>query len=125
MQRLNTTAVYILSVLGFLCCCFAVGWIPSLIALIIANGAIKKYNLNPDLYENVNSMKTARTVAIIALVLSGLIGLITLISWIYFISNPDFACEFFTNMVTEMENQGQSEQIIDIYREQRDNYCNQ
>lgn len=71
MQKLNTTLVYILSVIGFLCCCvYGIGTIAAIIALVVANKELAKYNANPDEYINGNAMKTARTVAIVSLVLS-------------------------------------------------------
>lgn len=75
MQKLNTTLVYILSVVGFLCCCiYGLGTVAAIIAIVIANKELKKYHENPDGYTNGKAMKTAKTVATISLVLS-LIGL--------------------------------------------------
>ena len=75
MQKLNTTLVYILSVVGFLCCCiYGLGTLAAIIAIFIASKELKKYNENPEAYTNGKAMKTAKTVAIISLVIS-LIGL--------------------------------------------------
>jgi uncharacterized membrane protein len=75
MQKLNTTAVYILSIVGFLCCCvYGLGTVAAIIALVIASKELKKFNANPDIYSNGKAMKTAKTVAIISLIIS-LIGL--------------------------------------------------
>jgi hypothetical protein len=75
MQKLNTTLVYILSVVGFLCCCiYGIGTIAAIIALVVATKEMTKYNANPDEYVNGKAMKTAKTVATVSLVLS-LIGL--------------------------------------------------
>ncbi|MEP0478673.1 MAG: CCC motif membrane protein, partial [Nonlabens sp.] len=75
MQKLNTTLVYILSVIGFLCCCFyGVGTIAAIIAIVVASKELNKYNANPQQFVNGKAMKTAKTVAIISLVIS-LIGL--------------------------------------------------
>ena len=75
MQKLNTTAVYILSIVGFLCCCvYGLGTLAAIIALVIASKELKKFNANPEMYSNGKAMKTAKTVAIISLIIS-LIGL--------------------------------------------------
>ncbi len=91
MQKLNTTAVYILSIVGILCCCIGLGTIAAVIALIIAINQLKKYNENPELYSNGKAMKSAKTVAIISLIIS-IIGLITVI---VFFSQFNDQCEFF------------------------------
>jgi hypothetical protein len=89
MQKLNTSLVYILSVIGFLCCCvYGIGTIAAIIALVVANKELAKYNANPDEYINGNAMKTARTVAIVSLFIS-FIGLAFVI---WSLVNP---CVFF------------------------------
>jgi uncharacterized membrane protein len=75
MKKLNTTLVYILSVVGFLCCwLYGIGTIAAIIAFIVATKELNKYNANPDEYVNGKTMKTAKTVAIVSLIIS-LIGL--------------------------------------------------
>jgi hypothetical protein len=63
-QKLNSTLIYILSALGFLCCCIG-GFIPSGIAFFIANNKMKAVEENPDDFENIEGMKTAKTVALV------------------------------------------------------------
>lgn len=67
----NVTIVIVLSILGFLCCCFA--GVPGIlfggIALILALKDQKKYQENPEGYSNFSQLKTAKILAIIALVL--------------------------------------------------------
>lgn len=74
MQKLNTTLVYILSIAGFICCCWFLGLavIPTGIAFYIASQGVKKYNENPDAYNNGEAMKTAKTVAMIVFAVSAL-----------------------------------------------------
>ena len=85
MQKLNTTAVYILSVVGILCwCIYGLGTVAAIIAVVIAFNQLKKYNQNPEEYSNGNAMKTAKVVAIISLIIS-LIGLAFVI---YVMMNP-------------------------------------
>ncbi|WP_438962835.1 CCC motif membrane protein [Nonlabens sp.] len=75
MQKLNTTLVYILSVVGFICCCFyGLGFVAALIAFLMANKELKKYAENPESYSNGPAMKTAKTVALVSLVVSGLVS---------------------------------------------------
>ncbi len=70
-QKMNTTVIYILSVLGFLCCCFAgLGVVPAAIAFFMANGKVKEWKANPDNYENGNAMNTAKTVAMVVLIIN-------------------------------------------------------
>lgn len=79
MQKLNTTTVYILAVLGFLCCCCnGIGVIFAAIGFFIAHQGVKNWQANPDAYSNGPQMKTARTVALVALILSGLAAAYTL-----------------------------------------------
>ncbi|AZQ43767.1 CCC motif membrane protein [Nonlabens ponticola] len=91
MQKLNTTAIYILSVAGFICCCVGLGIIPSAIALFIAQKGSSKYKENPEQYENGKAMKNARIVAIVALVLSAVV----LVGYIIFFSQFDNKCEIY------------------------------
>lgn len=70
-QKLNTTLVYVLAIIGFPCCCCAgLGVIPAAIGYFIANGKIKEASENPELYENVQAMNSARTVALVAIIIN-------------------------------------------------------
>lgn len=70
-QQLNPTIVYILAILGLLCCCvFGFGAIPAGIAFFIAHNKLKEANLNPDGFDNVKAMKAAKTVALVILIIN-------------------------------------------------------
>ncbi|WP_339632739.1 CCC motif membrane protein [Bizionia echini] len=72
-QRLNPTLVYVLAIIGLLCCCFAgFGFILAGIAFIIAQSKIKQAQLNPEEYDlkSVNAMSTAKTVALVILIIN-------------------------------------------------------
>lgn len=70
-QKLNTTWVYILSIVAFPCCCCAgLGIIPAAIAYFIATGKIKEASENPEEYQNIQSMNTAKIVALIAIIVN-------------------------------------------------------
>jgi len=75
----NVTLALVLSILGFLCCCF--GGVPGLlfggIAFYLTGKDKKTYMENPELYKNYNTLKTVRIVAIIAMVLGVLYLLYT------------------------------------------------
>jgi len=72
-QKLNTTLVYILSIVGFICCCIPlIGIVPSAIAFFIANGKVKEWKANPENYENGEAMNTARIIALVVLIINAL-----------------------------------------------------
>ncbi|MFD2552295.1 CCC motif membrane protein [Bizionia sediminis] len=81
-QTLNPTLVYVLAILGLLCCCFSgLGFILAAIAYVIALNQLKKAQLEPEAYElkTLNAMNTAKTVALIILI----INILTLLWSIY------------------------------------------
>lgn len=70
-QKLNPTIQYVLSILGFLCCCVAgAGFIPAGIAYYLANQKLKEAAADPENYDGVQAMKTAKTVALVVLILN-------------------------------------------------------
>lgn len=82
-QNLNSTLIYVLAILGFLCCCFGgFGVIPSAIAFFIAQSKLKPALADPENYTNISGMKTAKTIALVVLV----INVLYLIWTIYSIS---------------------------------------
>lgn len=85
-KQLNPTLVYVLSILGFLCCCFG-GAILSVPAYFIAANKVKDAQLNPDDYEgDLQAMKTAKIVAMI----SAIISVLVLIRVIYVLATGDW-----------------------------------
>ena len=77
--KLNTTVIYILSIVGFLCCCVGgLGIIPSGIAFFMANGKFKEASLAPENYENLNAMKTAKMIALIVLIINAVYMIATI-----------------------------------------------
>ena len=87
-KQLNTTTIYVLSIISFLCCCFAgLGTFLALPAFIMANNKVKDATLNPDDYEgDFNAMNTAKIVALVALIINGLYLLYN----IYFFATTDW-----------------------------------
>lgn len=88
-KSLNPTLVYILSILGLLCCCFGgIGIVFSLPSYITATKKVKDAQLYPDEYEgSLSAMDTAKTVALIVLVINTLFLLWTL----YSLATSDFS----------------------------------
>lgn len=86
---LNTTLIYVLSIVGLLCCCFGgLGVFLSGPAYLVANNKIKSAQQNPEGYEgNLNAMETAKTVALLVLIINVLYLLYT----IYAIATGDFS----------------------------------
>lgn len=85
-KQLNPTLVYVLSILGFVCCCLG-GAIFSVPAYFIAHNKIKDAEMNPDDYEgDFKAMKTAKTVALI----SAIISMLVLIRIIYVLVTSDW-----------------------------------
>ncbi|AZJ35484.1 CCC motif membrane protein [Tenacibaculum singaporense] len=74
-KQFNPTAIYVLSVISFLCCCFAgLGIVLATPAFIMANNKLKEAESNPEQYNaaTIKSIKTAKTVAMIALILNAI-----------------------------------------------------
>jgi hypothetical protein len=72
-QKLNPTIVYILAILGLLCCCFGgLGFILAGIAFVIANSKLNAVKANPENYDtaSVKSMNTAKIVALVILIIN-------------------------------------------------------
>ena len=70
-QQLNPTIVYVLAIVGLLCCCIGgAGFIPAGIAFFIATSKLKEVQANPEGFDNVAAMKTAKTVAMIILIIN-------------------------------------------------------
>lgn len=86
-QKLNPTIQYVLSIVGFLCCCLSgLGFIPAVIAFYMANQKLKEAANDPENYDGVQAMKTAKTVSLVVLILNLLylaytIYLISTIGW--------------------------------------------
>lgn len=77
-QKLNPTVIYILSVLGFLCCCIGgLGFIPSAIAYFMANSQLKNAAADPESYDGINAMNTAKIIALVVLIINILYLLLT------------------------------------------------
>ena len=105
-QKLNPTLVYVLAILGLLCCCFGgIGFILAGIAFIIANSKLNAAKLNPENYEpaSIKSMNTAKIIAMVILI----INLLYLVMTIYRISTVgwDEIMQQSQEMMEQIQNQ--------------------
>lgn len=83
----NATLIIVLGIFGYLCCCFGgLGLIPSAIAFFMAMKSEKLNAENPELYDNISTIKTGKIVALIAMILSALI----MARWIYVFITGDW-----------------------------------
>jgi len=73
-KQLNTTLIYVLSIIGLLCCCFGgLGFLLSGPAYLIAHNKVKDAKENPDDYEsNLNAMNTAKIIALVSLIINAI-----------------------------------------------------
>ncbi|ARV08755.1 hypothetical protein BTO05_03550 [Winogradskyella sp. PC-19] len=84
-ERLNPALVYVLAIIGLLCCCIGgIGFVLAGAAFFIAQTQIKKATDNPEAYDltSVKAMNTAKIVALVILI----INILMLIRTIYVIS---------------------------------------
>lgn len=72
-EKLNPTLVYVLSVIGLLCCCaFGSGFLLAGAAFFIALTELKKAQNNPQAYdlESIKAMRIAKIVAIVVFIIN-------------------------------------------------------
>ncbi|WP_452224749.1 CCC motif membrane protein [Lacinutrix chionoecetis] len=71
-KKLNPTLIYVLSILGFLCCCFGgLGVLLSGPAYFMAGSKIKAAQLNPEAYEgDIKAMETAKIIAMVVTIIN-------------------------------------------------------
>lgn len=80
-QKLNPTIVYVLAILGLLCCCIGgLGFILAGIAFFIAHSKLNAVKLNPEGFEptSIKAMNTAKIVALVILIINILYFIMTI-----------------------------------------------
>lgn len=79
----NVSIIIGLSIASILLCwCYGVvGLILSIIGIILAASSTKKYKENPEMYSNVNGLKTAKVLAIVSLIMNLIV--IGLVIWLF------------------------------------------
>lgn len=106
-QRLNPVIVYILAVLGFLCCCIGgVGFVFAAIAFFIAKSKLKAANEDIETYDtdSIKAMNTAKIVALVILIIN-LVFLLWTIYRIYTIGWDELIDTFKEAMEQARQNQ--------------------
>ncbi len=69
----NGTAILILGILSIItCCCYGIGLILGIIALVLAKKDLVLYAANPELYSDYKNVNTGKILAIIGVVLSAI-----------------------------------------------------
>lgn len=84
-KELNTTVIYILSILGLLCCCIGgIGALFAGVAVFMAYSNLNKVKMEPEAYEpsKIKAMNTAKIVALVILI----INILYMIRTVYIIS---------------------------------------
>ncbi len=105
MKKVETTVIYVLAIVSFLCCCFSgLGVLLAAPAFIIANNKAKDVAQNTNEYEegSLQSIKTAKIVALIALILNIITILWTIYS-IYSIGGWDAYMEKVQQMMEQYQ----------------------
>ena len=106
-QKLNPTLVYVLAILGLLCCCASgLGFILAGIAFFIAQSKLKEAKLNPENYDatSVKTMNTAKTIALVIFIINILFFLMSIYQ-IYSMGGWDAYMEQVREMVEMYQNQ--------------------
>ena len=78
-KLLNATLVLILGILSILtCCCYGIGLILGIVALVQAQKDIALYAQNPELYSNYSNLNTGKILSIIGISLSAIYLLVVI-----------------------------------------------
>ncbi|GAA4272344.1 CCC motif membrane protein [Aquimarina gracilis] len=69
----NSTLILVFGILSIVgCCCYGIGIIFAVIAIVMAKKATALYTENPELYEGYNNVKTGKILSIIGIVLGAI-----------------------------------------------------
>lgn len=102
-KQLNTTLIYVLSIVSLLCCCFGgLGFLLSGPAYLIANKKVRDASENPDDYDgNLNAMNTAKIVALVSLIINTLYFIYAV--YLIFSGGFDESLEKWQELMAEIE----------------------
>ena len=104
----NATAVLVLGILSILtCCCYGLGLVLGIIAIVLAQKDMKLYRESPELYTNYPNLNIGRILAIIGVSLTAIYLAIT----VYFYATVGEAGvqEMMENLKLKMEQQEQNQ----------------
>ena len=100
----NATAVLILGIASILtCCCYGIGIVLGIVALVLAKKDIAAYNENHELYSGYANLNTGKILSIIGIIL-GSIYLIFVI-YLYTVVGEDGMKDFQQNLIEKMKQQ--------------------
>ena len=69
----NSTLILVLGILSLIsCCCYGIGVILGIVALVLAGTATKTYMANPEIYTGYQNVKVGKILAIIGMILSAI-----------------------------------------------------
>ncbi len=69
----NSTLILVFGIVSIVtCCCYGLGLVFGIVAVVMAGTATKTYMANPELYTGYQNVKTGKILAIIGIVLSAI-----------------------------------------------------
>ncbi|HLV92742.1 MAG TPA: CCC motif membrane protein [Aequorivita sp.] len=69
----NSTLILVFGIISIVtCCCYGIGAIFGIIALVMAGTATNVYKMDPELYSGYQNLKTGKILAIIGIILSAI-----------------------------------------------------
>lgn len=69
----NSTLILVFGIISIVtCCCYGLGLVFGIVALVMAGTATKTYMANPELYTGYQNVKTGKILGIIGIILSAI-----------------------------------------------------
>ncbi|HEY0045759.1 MAG TPA: CCC motif membrane protein [Flavobacterium sp.] len=105
----NATTVLVLGIISIVtCCCYGIGIVFGIVALVLAAKDMKLYLQSPEVYLNYNNLKIGRVLSIIGIILSAL----TLLAFIYLSATmtEEEQRDFIKNLQMKAEQQQQEQE---------------
>lgn len=80
----NSMAVLILGILSILtCCCYGMGLVLGIVALVISKKDLALYQANPEQYSGYQNLNTGRILSIIGIILSAIYLVWIIYAWVF------------------------------------------
>lgn len=100
----NATAVLVLGIFSILtCCCYGIGLVLGIIALVLAAKDRKLYMENPELYSNYGNLNIGRILSIIGIVLTAIY--LIFVVYMYAVVGEDGMREWQKDLQIKLEQQ--------------------
>ena len=104
----NATAVLVLGILSIItCCCYGIGLVLGIIAIVLAQKDLKLYRESPELYTNYSNLNIGKVLAIIGVSLTAIYLIITV--YFYVTVGEAGMQEMMENLKLKMEQQEQNQ----------------